>query len=198
MSSNHDKWIFVFNTLYPPMDARKHTHTHSLCDHLAVSPINFNYKLFGNCDLVCFSFWHTFFVSLFWSPWNQSRRVERAGHGMCHFILSTGHFIMVWMDLYLLGLHNKKTIFCTMNLCLNWWATKREKNEKISAKCAYVLPLRCLPFSALYQNTPLFSHLSSFPLSHFSRLGVLFVFYFEKTKMGPIENEHISTETFGI
>lgn len=204
MSSNHDKWIFAFNTLYPPMDARKHTHI--LCDHLAVSPINFNYKLFENCDLVCFSFRLSVFVSLLYGRRGTSlaqlseQDTECATssyllptslwcewRSICWACIIKRQFFVQWTCVWIDGRRREK---------------KWKRNEKSSAKCAYacdVLPLRCLPFSTLYQNAPLCSHLSLFPpsLSHPPPCA-LFVFYLAKTKMGPIENEHISTETFGI
>lgn len=87
------------HTLYPPMDA--HT-LHTLCDHLAVSPINFNYKLFENCDLVYFFL--PFFLFFFYrrhrhrdtslTQLNEQTGM-RARQEIYHFNLSTAHFIMV-------------------------------------------------------------------------------------------------------
>lgn len=122
MSSNHDKWI-SFSTYFirqSPTHADTHNKEHTLCVHLAVSSINFNYKLFESCEV---------FILCVLPPIVQAK---------FHFILPTGHFIPNGeCDTIRLGSHKRaETIFCTMNLPSNWWPPRR-KSANRKAKCVY-------------------------------------------------------------
>lgn len=84
---------------------------------------------------VFLSFLLSFFLS---PPWNQShpvleaspRACERARQEKYHFIVSTAHFIMVWMDLYLLGLHNKNDNFLYNELVFELMANAENEKKK--------------------------------------------------------------------
>lgn len=63
----------------------------------------------------------------------------RARQEIYHFNLSTAHFIMVWMDLYLLGLHNKRKDNFLYNELVFELMGNEENEEEMrieSAKCA--------------------------------------------------------------